>query len=673
MTTQSNSCETIQGNLSEIYMALHDAKPNHLPLYAPSEHTVCHSRSWRALWNRYWYGEQPAAESLKVVSHTINDLFNKCVVSESYRAYHQRVLNWVKLIDNAHTPETNSQVVKEGQKERYRHFTLASFGETTSNEHIDKYLTDYDQEMQNPTLDNSRIDRIRGQINACSQATREFWKFFTDPSFESLISPIKNLVPQNSFSAINNQSLFKAFKRAQALVDLEGILEDDIPFVAIAKLSKPEQLSISEKLQVQKWVNRLNEKKHEIDFKTFTESLQEIVSIINIEGHYPTTVENLILQLDGLNCEIIQKEDPDHMKWREALIKGSKIEYKGQTLTLGDELGGDKIEDNQYRIFSLEGPEHANQVIKIAHNRFQLKIEAAKIKDEKWHWGIQPAEVVEDINAFSDEDVPSVPGLDPDGRFAIVEKLDITLADLKWSSTSTQLTSDDLRKALVISNHMYCMQQWQATPDQLNPKHLMIDSQGVLKSTRLLKKNSFNYNALEQFCYLVGKGNTYIIDFLMNVSELIKHKVAKFYRDAVEYTLATGETNLIGSAQPKKFRSAQNEERVEELCKEAKELRLECFKTIKAHLRRKNINHGNDEQLKTAIHAKLVELYKASSTPGIICPTIKENVIQHFINPERPLQALINPPIDYYEAFHQRLKQYNEAALAESTNTPANR
>ena len=648
----------VQANLSEIYTALVDGGKI-LPLRAVKEQAIYHSRSWIALLDRFINGEQKPEKSLAAVSYSMNTLFNRAVVDEGYAAYQQRALNWIKLLSKSHAPGNDVQQLATDQKRKFHDYTRLAFGVTQANpnlpESVEAFCQNFSQKMGEEVISDKRVGELRECVTRCSQAVRPFWELFIKPG-NKLIDPIRELAEKQG--ALLNTSLHRTFNKAQNLIDLEGILELDIPFVALAKISHTD-LSLAEKLQIRQWIDRLNEKKSEIDFNTFAEVLAEIVHLINIEGHYPTTIEKFIQALDKMGCAIIQREDAQHMQWRESLKTGSTIDHQGKILTLGQEIG-DKLVDNQFRIFALCGEEHKGHIIKIARNRFQLVLEAAKMQDEQSHWGIQPARMVEDINEASVAKRVPVPGLDPQGRFVIMEKLGPSLADTIWTSHSHQITESDFKKALALSNHLYCMQQWEAIPDHLNPQHLMFDSGEVFKSSRPLKKSPFNYNVLEQFVYHLR--NPSVVHFIMQVSQLVKHKVALFYREAVEFTLKTGQTHLLGLEQPKKFRSTQNEERVTDLCKQAKELRVECFKVIQAHFRRNGNNkYESEEKLQAEVDAKLVELYKASSTPGILSPSIKDGVLQFFINPP-PVQVIPADLTPYYEAAFQRMKQYNDAS-----------
>lgn len=645
--------DILQANLSEIYTALLE-KGNILSLRTVKEQAVYHSRSWVALLDCFINGEQKPEKSLSTVSYSINTLFTRCVVDEGYSAYQQRILNWIKLLHKSHAIRNNSQQFVEDQKNKFYDYTRKAFGIKTQENpilptYIENFCQAFTKKMGEAVLTDKSVGDLRDRLTRCNQAVRPFWELFIKPA-NKLIDPIRGLVEKGE--AILNDSLHTTFKKAQNLVDIEGLLELDIPFVALAKLGHPD-LSLAEKRQVEEWIDRINEKKNEIDFTIFSDILTEIVTLINIEGYYSITMEKLIQSLDKMGCEIIQKEDVQHIRWRESLKTGSTINYQEKTITLGPEIG-DKLVDNQFRIFTLVGNEHARHVIKIARNRFQLILESAKMQDEQTHWGIQPARKIPDINH----------GMDPQGHFVIMEKLSIPLSDHTWNSSSSQLTEADFKKILPLCNHLYCMQQWRAIPDPLDPQHLMFDSNGILKSTRPLKKSPFNYNTLEQFVYFIGKGNKAIVNFIMHVSQLIKHQVALFYREAVEFTLKTGQTNLLGLEQPKKFRSPQNENHLIKLCKQAQELRHECFKISQAHFRRNgNPKYHSEEQLQVAVHDKLLGLYKTSSTPGILSPLLKEETLQHFIRPYTQAQIDLPNFTPYYEATFERMKKYNEASM----------
>lgn len=641
----------LKHNLPEIYASLSGLGVNaQLPLAVIAQNRVCHSHSWATLTDRLFGSAQSSEGAMEVVRHTINGIFNQAVVQEAYAAYQQRVLNWVKLIGKGTQPEQDPPTAENitNRKERYRQYMLSAFGCSPgeSSSDADALIQHFDAEISQAPLTSSRSVEIRQQVTACSEATRPFWQLFMRRELSGLAAPLQPLLNQGT--AITNKTLYASFKRAQALIDLEGILGFDIPVEILAKLNEA-TLSIGENQQLEKFVTQLNLKKSEIGFKNFQHAMQEIVAIINIDGQHPTTLEKMIQKLEELHCELVHEEDPEHMEWREKLIPGSTVECNGEILRLGEELG-DKIVNNEHRVFALVGERHQGHVVKIARNCFQLRIEALKWADENHHWGVQPTQTI---------------AIDRDGRCVVMEKLANCLSDVKWESRAPRLHVNEERRVLTVANHIFCMHQWEGVPRHLDPQDLMFDSRGVLKTVRLLKKESFNYNILEYFCYLVAKGNAYILSFLMHVSRLNQHKVALFYKEAVEYTLRTGETNLLSLPQPTRYKNPLYDEHVERLCEQAKQLRIDCFVEAKALLRRQGNHHyAQDDQLKEAVYQRLLQFYKASGTPGTLADTLKDKVVQSFLQQnEEVLSVLQSESIDYYNTSFQTMMEYNRAAV----------
>lgn len=682
----------LQDNLSELQAALFssEASVDYLPIEIVSAGRICNGRSWK-LWIDHLFGKKlPDQKHLEVVRSTLQDLFKSCVQDHAYRAYHRRVASWINQIKGTVSVDRDPAAILQGQKDRYRQYIIAAFGSTQAAQNlpeITKFTEDFSENILKTVLLPGQVDDVREVMAACSQATKPFWQLCLKPPTPSLIAPIKHLVPDSS-ALIYKNVFYQAFKRAQCLLDLEGILEEDIPITLLAKLNSPNGLSDSENKQLQQWIKKLNQYKAKINPSAFELALNEIVEIINIEGHYSTTVDDLILKLDEIGCQIIQQDDPAFVRWKDSLKTGDDIVCNGKRLKLGvelirneeaDEDAEEMNSDDSCRIFTLVGPEHTRRVVKIANNRFKLKVEATKAKQEKWHWGIRPTEIISNISSINEE--PTY-GLDKFGICVVLERLQGSLENIEWSSRNLQLAAEDKHKALVLANHLYCMQEWHAMPENLHPKNLMFDGQGVLKILRLSKKVAFNYNTLEHFCILISKDNPYILRFLMRISQLIHHCVAKFYREAVSYTLKTGKTDLIARQLPKKHLLPDYREQVEKLCKRAKHIREFCFKKIKSELRKQNVasqaqdsddeidEEEEDKKLMNKIGERLAKIYEMSPTPGRLkLKEMRKGVIQSFLDRDKEMH--LNNAIrmqtdvaivDYYQSMFDSMMQYNRAA-----------
>lgn len=658
----STDFSLLQRNLYEIYQALHtpEAGRGSLPLIA-SEQTLTYEASWKGRWVQicqvikdlvYRILRWPLESNRHAtVCHTMNSLFNACVIQRGYKAHHSRVANWIKAICQR-TP-----MVRQEVQVHYEEY-LKSFFKEEDNPYLKEYRVAFSQFMrQNDLLKDSQIIASRHMITACSEATQVFWRLFLKSKDAPFMAPLKPFIKEQS-SALGNKPLYHACKNAQHIVDLEGLLEEEIPIVPLSSLGK--EMTKQHKIELKKWIDKLNAHKSKIPLKTFLNVLKELISIIQIAGVQSITLDKILVELDERGCQILKQDEIKHMRWRQQLKCGSVVFYGEKPLKLAKELGS-KVANNAYRVFTLE--DHPNWVVKIARNTLQLKIEAEKAREEKWHWGVRLANMIEPIDLSSNTIVPR---LDKGGKSVVIEKLETSLKNYPWMSSCPILTKEEEERALVIANHVYVMQDQMAMPEGLSPEHLMFDSHGGLKAIRLFKKEPFNYNELEKFCLSIGNGKAYITDFIMHISQLTHHPVANFYREGVEYALQYGETNNLSRVQNRQFKRDIYEKRLEELCKQAIELRSACVNFIRDHLLAQKEYAEIEGELEQKVYDRLVQIYHSSSTPGILNPeAVMQQVLQHFLDKhtESPYKGS-SELMSYYDRLFQRMKKYNlEAAI----------
>ncbi|MBA3722649.1 MAG: hypothetical protein H0W88_09650 [Parachlamydiaceae bacterium] len=605
-----------------------------------------------------FFGEPQSPQVVRnVLKYTFQDLFDQAVL-QGYFAHHKHIADMLKQIDKAAKMPVNEEI-RNGQKQRLRDYTHSAIGDNEklkSDEEYNKLNKYFEEECDKDLLTESKINEFRVLVTTCNQATREFWRNALNQKTRMNLAPIEEWLSNSKL--IENKSLNKALRRAQCLTDLEGIVGQKIPIVELAKMCSQDGLTKSETTVVEKWIAKINVNKDIITLKNFVGAIKEIVSVINIQGQYPVRFDDFMLKLDEMNCELLQMEDNDHMQWRESLKEGDSFYCNNQYLLLGKELGAEKVVDDKYRVFALQG-NMENYVVKIARNRLQLKFDAARV--EKLQWGIQSVQIVKNLG--NDPEKP-ISGLDRKGICVVLEKLEKPLKDIVWTSNSAKLSKADEMKAHVIANLVYCMQQWKAVPDHLDFKSLMFDVNGVLKSIKILQKGPFNYNSLEEFCRLASLGCIHVLDYLMHVSKLVDHPIADFYRKAVLFTLQTGNNNLLMLPQPTKYRDLIYERHVEELCKQAQSIRQDTFKAVRDQLRRKGMHHfKNDSDLEQEVSSRLMKFYKDLSTPGHIPPTFQKLIIDSFLN-ENEGEITQNPTVlNYYKRAFERMMKFNTSAI----------
>lgn len=615
----------LQDNLVDLYYCLtHHKNGRELPLRVVYQNRICHKYSITAIVNLFLSDEQPPEWVQNAIQFTLQDLFRKCVVEHSLVAYQKRVVNWIKCVNKRReVPHT-----KETLRPSYEAYLKKTFGESSA---CQLPLDHFDQAFDKKPLDGDQVDRLRVLVTATSQATRGFWTAVLTPPKEGFLEPVNQYLPS---SILNNQTLYSALYRAQCIVDLEGRLKRKIPLGDLIRLSDSKR--------VQKWIRALNRKYEEIPFLDFQKALQEIVRIAKILG-YQLTLDDLILHLHKLDCDILCEEDPVHMQWRENLKEGSIIQCNGKDLTLGKELGNKAVLDCN-RVFELTG-DLSQFVVIIALNRFLLPIRAHKM--EKDQWGVQGAPIFQ---------------LDKKGRCLLMEKLPHAVVNYPWGDNVKLLKPEDHDKGLVLANHVFCFHQWGFIPKRICPEYLFF-ADNVLKSVHILEKEAFHYNNLERFCYDLGRHNVVITDFVMHVSKLIEHPVAKFYREAVEYVIINETTDLMQLKQPEGFKGPEYRFPAEQICKQASEILGNSYVIIRDLLRRKGAhNHKQDKDLLKRVKDRFLKYYRGSSTPGIIAGNLQERLIKSFVDNREEEFPILDPATqEYYRQSYERMMAYNHA------------
>lgn len=452
---------------------------------------------------------------------------------------------------------------------------------------------------------------------------------------------------------------------------MEGIIQQPIPVALFAKLDDPDQLTVEEIRTLRLWLQTLNECHKSISLKLLSVVLNDVMTVIHLQGSSSLTLQDLLCWLDKQGCDPLHREDPAHLHWRDGLESGDAVMCNGKELVLGNLLSAQKSIDDEFKVFEIDN--YPDYVVKIANNRFRLLIEDMQGQNADAHWLIRPVEKVANLEA--DDTKPSVDGLDREGRCVVLEKLHSPVSDIEWTSDAAELTDEDEKCALVLANHFFCMQTWRANAENISHQHLMFDSNGVLKSTRLLKKGPPNYNEWEMHCAEAAKDNPHVLAFLMSVSKLSEHKVGLYYREAVEKTLKTGEKiDFLSLPLPMDHRLLEYDAHVKQLCSKALDLIESCLKHVKTVIARlhkdKKYSKELEDDLRKKVADRLLHFYRASPAPGILAgDVLLEKVVESFSDPSWDDAVLdIVDHSAYYEEKHELMMRFNRAMLKNKAN-----
>lgn len=668
----------LRSNLSEITMALHGySQTQQLDLHPLSASQVCYVGTWMGRvvkWlHEAWRGiqsyfvEVPSIFLNQTLESIIHIAFEKAI-HQVYEGRQRRLLGQIKCIEKAQEL-VPSQEQRERQLGRYLAHIAKEWG-GMSPALLNESTRIFHRVMQEPQVNEPEQTAGRKLFIDFHLATHFFWKLFVKERYSPLRKPLEDALQMPS-RLLFDQTLYRSLRKEQHGIDLEGILQCPIPHGALSKIQRPNSMTFQERGELKQWIEKLNERHAAISIRQFESILKGIVETMIIHGQPNYSLSMLLHKLDQWGCTFFQQEDPKQMDWREGLQPGRQIACNGRVFTLGAQLSPFKVINDGYKIFAIE--EHPNWVVKIANNRLKALMELEKIKDESEHWGIHPARVVENIS--NDLEGHPINGLEENGQCLIVERLWNCLADYRWRSDEERLEIEDEKIASVLANHLYCQHQWKASSQNLSSFHLLFDSEGILRSSRLLKKGPDDYHIWEQFCCEAAKNNAAVLAYLMHVSKLGEHPVACYYREAVEYTLQTGNTNFLGQRQPIGYEERIYLERAEALCFQAKAMREACVKHLQAHWRRQGgYNYRQEEQLKNLVYGRLLAAYRKSPTAGVLPLALQEAVIEELANAHavlqtnRPLPLISQEIQDYYEEQFQRNMQRNRLMMNEGRN-----
>lgn len=650
--------DDLQAQLSEIHAALLDKsyRGKELPLYAygtVSKTNIVYqgSLSGRMIeaWDKTWYHNPHTLNS--ALDTILNTFFNHAV----HTAFHGRLRRqWhhMRQIERTWKKVPSTQEKAEQRVHFISQLALELRGSVEENDRA--YWIYFDNRSSDPFTEREERQHRQMIVNF-HQATAIFWSFFLKDKHKDLRKPLEPLL--NASATLSDKIFYKVLKNERGWTQFEEVMQMPIPVSLFSKLHDPSSLSADEEEHLESWINRLNQCKNVISLKQLSVILKEAHSIIHLQGFSPLTLQDLLHWIDKQGCTILHCEDAAHMDWREKLQPGDKITCNGNELILGKQLSPDKPIDDECKVFELAN--FPDYVVKIANNRFRLLLEAKKAQDQEEHYGVRLVEKI--ANLETDPQLPAVDGLDREGRCVVLEKLSLPISDHQWTSDATELTQEDEKIALVLANHLFCMHQWFANAQNLSLSHLMFDQEGVLKSVRLLKKGPANYNEWEAHCLNASKDNPHVLTFLMRVSKLCEHAVAKYYRDAVAYTLKTGENDLLSRPLPLGHRESFYDKRISELCDQALELRRTTLQHVIARLRKKGeYSSQKEKDLQTKVSDRLQYFYNACPTPGILSTAqLQQQVLDSFTDPNWQ-----EPPLDpdestYYEEKYDLMMSYN--------------
>lgn len=649
---------SLGANLCEITASLYAHNENKpFSIYATSDSTVVFEGS--LLGQAFVAGHRLWKKMQLLKSHAFIDTLSYILTTQFdhsvhhiYDARQQRIWNVMRQIDLT----WNNQEFSE-QRNRYKNFLTKELrGSPESNSSI--YLADFDRRRKTLQTD-SEVRKHRHRVVSFQQNVQSFWTLFVanDAVSARLRKPLECFLATTSL--LKDGIIYQAIKREGMWIKLEGIMELPIPVALLSKVHTPSLLTEDENNCLSIWVKALNEQQEKISPKLLATVLDEVIAIIRLQGTSEIVLQDVLYWLNTKKCALMKQEDFSHTNWREGLKLGDSVICNGVELVLDKQIGANDADEDIHKVFALR--DYPEYVIKIAHNRFLLLLEEKQSSLEAEHWGVR---YVQTILTLGDKNVS---GLDTQGKCVVLEKLYSPFGEHEWTSKTIKLNERDELLSLQFTNHIFCMSQWKATPSNLSFMALMQNKEGVLKSTKLLKKMPPNYNEWEDLCVRAAKDNIHVLRFMMNVSKLQRHKVANYYRNAVTHALQTGKTDLIGRQAPVGYRLQIYEKHVEELCLQAIESKKSCVKKVIRFLqKKKQYKESKREQIERDVGIKLVHVYLQHPTPGHLPLHLKQEAFDSYValNSSLDSEAMtFEEEQEYYTAKHELMMRYNTEQL----------
>lgn len=306
----------------------------------------------------------------------------------------------------------------------------------------------------------------------------------------------------------------------QKIIDLEGLIGGSLPLLIFKKLIREIPLNTIDQKELDHWITKID--KEAFEPRAVHKALKAISLLYTKKNNEKSDAQkalvNLELFLEDRGCKVFQKNDLKHLKWRQGLESGQKILFNDSEMTLGKELFSKLSDNDQTRVYALEG--QIDRVALIAHNCIALKLCDQRMRREN-NIGIQPALFI-DISS--------------DGRIALRERLK-PLNTFQWQSTEECIQIEDEAVFNALTSLIQMLIKQDITPDNFSSASLMLNEKQQLKSIKPLAISPFDFNAIEDFIVECAAGNRLIYQELMVKSGLCKHAIANFYREIVSSTL----------------------------------------------------------------------------------------------------------------------------------------
>lgn len=464
---------------------------------------------------------------------------------------------------------------------------------------------------------------------------------------------VKNGKEQKAATELFRESeVVKKAALCQPIIDLENQLGAPMPFSALSILittNNESELKEGHRKALETWVWHVQKHADHIYIDLFRKALVNFVRIAigekffevpEEERHARGIASRVTYAMDILRTfntdkhptslsSFFAKKDPEHMRWRDSLEPGSKIEYSEGTLTVVEQIGNLGKKDDQNVYFAVK--EKPDQLVWICFNRVMLGLKYqmhGKFCDEM--------AIREPILAGRATYVTVIRGctiheVDAQGRFILIDRLQTPLSGIQWKEKQSK-EEGVLLEWLTKELSLLLKREGDMIPRYLTPKHIMLDKGGVMRFWKITDLVPWDFDMILKFAQDVANGNLAIYQRLVGTSGVADHKIARFYQEVLEANLKGEAFDAAGLASRRNFSERTIAKRAEEFAKAILELKAQCKKLVLDELKRRHIDLGPRYDLDQVVGTTLRRSLKGEMrTVGCIWPGTDRHVADQII------------------------------------------
>lgn len=595
-------------SLHAIHSAIHQ-NPNStidaLPLFAVSRGSVYNRNTFLSVLIRIYYfvvrvvfrqpAPPPTEEALRLILNTFFDH----MVTVAYAGRQKRITHYVRSVAGY-----SSQI----QGQRYSEFIRGELHGSIRSDYHDFYL--YKFNHGNQSLSELELKELNHASAAFVRHISAFWEKCVKGDVESdqFVSILRPYLEANNPSTLLDKPLYDALLKEEYWGYIEGLTSKRIPVDLLAKLHSPPTLTVDDRITLENWVAALNQNSHEISAQQLSTVIDEVAQIISIASSHPTTFADIVYWLHQNGCQAIDPNthDDEYVNSNVGLWQpGASVSCSSENFTLGPVIQG----NNDPSIFkTLEIIEKPGWVIKIPRNRFVYPIQMRERENRSSEWGFP---------------YPKIIDFEPKRGFIIEERVS-SFSDHQWTSSSMQLSREDLGYAYLFAHLIRNLNEARISIRGFTPSDIKLTSEGEGRFIRQFERGEASYQLLEEYCIQAAAGNPFILHYLMSESSLLNDPSADYYRDIVSQTFA-------GRIKNDNFLAPSNNEidhsHAKSLHQQAKRIRAEAIDEVSGFSQYRGVS---PQGISSMVSDRLCEFYLRSSTPGNFAIDFREQVVSSF-------------------------------------------